>query len=280
MKEYKGKVAVITGAATGIGRGIAEHCAKENMKIVLADVENEALTKTEKEMKEAGAEVVAVMTDVSKASDVEVLAEKTLDTYGSVDLLFNNAGVHLIGTIWECTLKDWEWLLGVNLWGVIHGIRTFIPIMLEQGTEAYIVNTASSGGLTSAPFVGVYRASKHAVVTISESLQYELLSVGANIKVSILCPGLVKTDISTSKRNRPAELNNETHREIETSAETIERFQKTLASATGPEMIADQVFDALYEDKFYILTHPEETKYMVRNRMEGILSEQISTLRP
>jgi len=170
--------------------------------------------------------------------------------------------------------------LGVNLWGVIHGIRTFIPIMLEQGTEAYIVNTASSGGLTSAPFVGVYRASKHAVVTISESLQYELLSVGANIKVSILCPGLVKTDISTSKRNRPAELNNETHREIETSAETIERFQKTLASATGPEMIADQVFDALYEDKFYILTHPEETKYMVRNRMEGILSEQISTLRP
>jgi len=280
MKEYKGKVAVITGAATGIGRGIAERCAKENMKIVLADVETEALIKTEKEMKEAGAEVVAVMTDVSKAIDVKVLAEKALDTYGSVDLLFNNAGVHMIGNIWECTLKDWEWLLGVNLWGVIHGIRTFVPIMLEQGTEAYIVNTASSGGLASAPFVGVYRASKHAVVTISESLQYELLSLGANIKVSILCPGLVKTDISTSKRNRPAELNNDTPRKVETSAEEIKNFQKALATALSPEVIADQVFDALYEDKFFILTHPEQTKYMVRNRMEGILSERIPTLRP
>ena len=285
MEEFKDKVAVITGAATGIGRGIADRCAQEGMKIVLADVEEKALAEVAEEMKAAGATVQAVLTDVSKAGDVEALAQKTLDTFGSVDLLVSNAGVHLVGNIWECSLKDWEWLLGVNLWGVIHGVRTFVPIMLEQGTEGHIVNTASSGGLGSAPYVGVYRASKHAVVTLSETLHYELALKDANVKVSLLCPGMVKTNLSTSRRNKPAELQNESDGLENKPAQLValpdsakENFRKALQSSVTPENIADQVFDALRNDRFYILTHPESTKKMVSNRLEDILSGRNPTL--
>ena len=278
MKVFTDKVAVITGAASGIGRGIADRCAYEGLKIVLADVEEKALTQAEKEMKNAGANILAVLTDVSKASEVEALAEKTLDTFGSVDLLFNNAGVHWFGKIWECTLKDWEWVMGVNLWGVIHGIRTFVPIMLEQGTDGHIVNTASLGGLGSAPSVGVYRASKHAVVTLSESLHYELTSIDAKVNVSILCPGLVQTDLLTSRRNKPVELQDGTAPKIDIPAEANEKFQEIFAAAPTPDKIADQVFDALKKDRFYILTHPEQTKIMVQSRLEDILSERNPTL--
>src|SRR5215831_13355553 len=188
MKEFKGKVAVVTGAASGIGRALAEGCVREGMKVVLADVEVESLTKTEASMKAAGATVLAVRTDVSQARDIEALAQKTLDAFGAVHLLCNNAGVWTGASIWESTIADWEWVLGVNLWGVIHGVRFFVPVMLAQDTECHIVNTASIAGLIAYPGAGIYKVTKHGVVTLSETLYYELAERGAKVHVSILCP--------------------------------------------------------------------------------------------
>ena len=156
MKKFKGKVAVVTGAASGIGRAMAERCVLEGMKAVLADVDLESLAKTEASLKASGATVLAVRTDVSQARDVEALAQKAVEAFGTVDLLCNNAGVARIGSIWESSLADWEWIMGVNLWSVIHGVRVFVPIMLAQGTECHIVNTASMSGLISAPGTGAY----------------------------------------------------------------------------------------------------------------------------
>src|SRR5262249_18260593 len=195
MKEFKDKVAVITGAASGIGRAMADRCVQEGMKAVLADVELDRLTKTEASMKASGATVLAVRTDVSQARDVEALAQKTLEVFGAVHLLCNNAGVGTEAAIWESTLAEWEWVLGVNLWGVIHGVRVFVPLMLAQDTECHIVNTASMAGLISGPGLGAYKVAKHAVVTLSETLYHELAEHGANVKVSVLCPGIVNTRI-------------------------------------------------------------------------------------
>ena len=160
MKEFKDKVAVITGAASGIGRALADRCVQEGMKVVLADVEVEALTKTEESMKAAGATVLAVRTDVSQAGDVEALAEKTLEAFGAVHLLCNNAGVATEAAVWESTIAEWEWVMGVNLWGVIHGVRVFVPVMLAQDTECHVVNTASMAGLISGPGLGVYKVTQ------------------------------------------------------------------------------------------------------------------------
>src|SRR5438552_10271105 len=201
MKEFKDKVAVITGAASGIGRALADRCVREGMKVVLADVEPEPLTNTEASLKAAGATVLAVRTDVSQASDVEALAQKTLDAFGAVHLLCNNAGVATGASIWESTIADWEWVVGVNLWSVIHGVRIFVPIMLAQDTECHIVNTASISGLVSLPRTSIYAVTKHGVVTLSEVLHRELAERGGKVKVSVLCPALVKTQIVDCARN-------------------------------------------------------------------------------
>src|SRR5438105_3443891 len=174
MEELRGKVAVITGGASGIGRAFAERCLEEGTKIVLADIEPEALERAAQELAGAGADVLAVRTDVSQAAAVDELAQRTLDRYGAVHLLFNNAGVATSGPIWQNSLADWQWVLGVNLMGVIHGIHTFVPIMLAQGGPAHIVNTASMAGLVSTPGLGVYNVAKHGVVTLSETLALEL----------------------------------------------------------------------------------------------------------
>ena len=171
MREFKGKVAVITGAASGIGRGMAERCATEGMKVVLSDVEEQELTRTAEALRAAGGDVTAVVTDVSKAEQVRHLSEVALDTYGAVHLLCNNAGVGAGGLVWEHTLADWEWVLGVNLWGVIHGIHTFLPTMLAQGTDCHIVNVASIEGLWSRIRGASYQVSKHGVVVLSEVLK-------------------------------------------------------------------------------------------------------------
>src|SRR5689334_1941764 len=174
MKDFAGKVAVVTGAASGIGRALADRCAQEGMKVVLADVEESALVRAADEFRATGAPILAVRTDVSKAEDVEALARKTVETFGGVHLLFNNAGVGAGTTAWETSLRDWEWVLGVNLWGVIHGLRSFVPIMLSQGSEGHIVNTASIAGLVLGPGLAAYKVSKHGVISLSETLYGEL----------------------------------------------------------------------------------------------------------
>jgi NAD(P)-dependent dehydrogenase (short-subunit alcohol dehydrogenase family) len=272
MKEFQGKVAVVTGAASGIGRALAERCVKEGMKVVLADIEEKTLAQASQELDATGTNVLAVRTDVSKAVDVAELARKTLDRYGAVHLLFNNAGVGAGTTVWESTLADWEWTLGVNLWGVIHGVRTFVPLMLKQNSEGHIVNTASMAGLISGPGLGIYKVTKHGVVTLSETLYHELTLTGAKIKVSVLCPGWVHTQILASARNRPAELQNAPDEEVmNPGTEMMMQFaRQALESGMPPQQVADIVFQAIRDEKFYILTHPE-WKGAVRVRVEDIL---------
>jgi NAD(P)-dependent dehydrogenase (short-subunit alcohol dehydrogenase family) len=279
MKEFKGKVAVITGAASGIGRGIAEHCVQKEMKVVLADIEEAPLKETEQALQAKGTSVLAVRTDVSKASDIETLARKTLDTFGDVHLLFNNAGVQTRRTIWESTMADWEWVINVNLWGVIHGVRIFVPIMLQQQTECHIVNTASAVGLISGSGTGTYRVTKHGVVSLSETLCLELQQRNALIGVSVLCPSFVRSRLNEADRNRPAELWNPSGENPPTPEEqALERFfQEMNQSGITPEQCAELVFKAIQNNTFYILTHPELST-AIQRRMENILQGRNPTL--
>src|SRR6266536_1627947 len=208
MKVFQDKVAVVTGAASGIGRALAAKSAQEGMKIVLADVEESALKQAEEELKASGARVLAVRIDVSQAADVERLAQQAFATYGAVHLLCNNAGVAAGTTVWESSLADWQWVLGVNLWGVIHGMHFFVPRMLAQDSEGHIVNTASSAGLVASSGLGIYKVSKHGVVTLSETLALELAARGTKLKASVLCPEWVNTRILDAERNRPQALAN------------------------------------------------------------------------
>jgi NAD(P)-dependent dehydrogenase (short-subunit alcohol dehydrogenase family) len=276
MKDFKDRVAVITGAASGIGWALAERCVREGMKVVLADVNPEALAQAEASLKAGGAAVLAVRTDVSQARDIEALAQRTLDGFGAVHLLCNNAGVGgPDAPIWESTVADWEWVLGVNLWGVIHGVRVFAPIMLAQDTPGHIVNTASGGGLVSCPGLGPYRVTKHGVVSLSETLYHELAERGANVKVSVLCPGFVNTRIVESVGNRPGHPPT-TEPSRPAPGALREVLRQLVQAGMPPGQVADSVFEAIREDRFYILTHPEDKKG-VRTRMEDILQERNPT---
>lgn len=270
---------MITGAASGIGYGLAERAAKEGMKVVLADVEEGALAKAAKEIKAMGVDTLAVKTDVSKADDVKALAGNTLDAFGVVHLLCNNAGVSSVGlSIWENTLADWQWVLGVNLWGVIHGVHFFVPIMLKQNVECYIVNTASAAGLLTGPGSGPYYITKHGVVAFSEILYRELEQGSYKIGVSVLCPGFIKTNIVDCGRNRPKRLQNDPA-EIEKRMadplvqERIRFAKQQIENGMTPQQVADIVFRAIREKKFYILPNAETTKPMIQARMEDILRE-------
>jgi NAD(P)-dependent dehydrogenase (short-subunit alcohol dehydrogenase family) len=275
MQEFTDKVAVITGAASGIGRALAERCAHAGMKVVLADVDVDALTTTEAALKAAGVLVVAVATDVSKAQEVDALAQQTLAAFGAVHLLCNNAGVWGGISAWESSLADWEWVLGVNLWGVIHGLRTFVPLMLAQETEGHIVNTASLAGLLTGRGPAAYRVSKHAVVALSEMLYHQLAQRAAKVKVSVLCPGGVDTQIIDAARNRPAHL--PVARPLRPDEEAVrEATQQAVRTGMSPAHVAEQVFQAITADQFYILTHPGG-KAWVRTRMEDILQERNPT---
>lgn len=266
------KVAVITGAANGIGRGLAERFAAEGMKVVLADVEETPLAEFAAVLAAKGATVFTVKTDVSNAADVENLAVQTLDTFGAVHILCNNAGVACNRPIWEHTVADWEWVLGVNLWGVIHGIRAFVPRMLTQGEACHIVNTASILGLVGGGGTGIYKVSKHGVVVLSEVLADELAEKKANIQVHVLCPGWVRTGILDSDRNRPDALQN---RETQTSSrlQTISgsgNARAEMEAGMSPAEVAEHVYNAIQNGTFYIHTHPEH-KAAIRERMERIL---------
>ena len=282
MREFKERVAVITGAASGIGRGLADRCAKEGMKVVLADIEENALIQAEEEMKATGATVMSVITDVSKEGDVKSLAEKSVDAFGDVHLLFNNAGVGGGTSAWESTVADWEWIMGVNLWGVIHCVRTFVPIMLKQQSESHIVNTASMAGLMSGPYSAIYKVTKHGVVSLSETLYHELKQKNASINVSVLCPGYIDTQIVDCERNRPAKLQNdpgiERNRREKTEYQFMEQFmRKAVQDGMSPQGTADFVFDAIKAEKFYILANPAYFKDFANMRAEDIIQERNPT---
>lgn len=256
MDSLRGRVAVITGAASGFGREFARLGAVEGMKLVLADVQAEALDAVATEMRGAGAETLARVTDVADSAQVKALADAAFETFGKVHLLFNNAGVGSGGLIWESDERDWQWVLGVNVWGVIHGIRHFVPRMLEQGEPGHIVNTASVAGLLNPPSMGVYNVSKHAVVSLSETLYHDLRAVGSAVGVSCLCPAYVNTGIAQSFKHRPAGLATDAP---PTASQRLMQASIQKATESGKLSAADVArvtFDAIRADRFYVLTHP------------------------
>ena len=269
MKEFKDKVAVITGGASGIGLAIAERCVHEGMKVVLADINAADLTEAEAKLTSSGGKVLGIQTDVAKRSDVEALAQKTLEAFGAVHLLVNNAGVGAGSTPWEATWNDWEWSIGVNLWGVIHGVKVFMPVMLAQDVECHIVNTASAAGLTVGSVPAPYSVTKHGVVALSESLWLTLQRQNARVGVSVLCPGLVRTDIMNCERHRPADLKNEPV-EMTPQMQAGRNFMKAAIEAGMPaERVAEVVFEAIRNGRFYIVTHPEWME-VVRMRTDSV----------
>ncbi|GFN30066.1 SDR family NAD(P)-dependent oxidoreductase [Paenibacillus xylaniclasticus] len=277
MKEFKEKVAVVTGAASGIGRAIANRCANEGMKVVLADIEEQALNKAANELKAMGAATLSVVTDVSKHTDIRSLAEQTIQTFGAVHLLFNNAGVDA-GTgrlLWENVVEDWEWVINVNMWGLLYAIEAFVPIMLQQKSEGHIVNTASIAGLLSGPGNGIYSATKHAVLSLSETLYQELRLTGSNIGVSVVCPGFVRTRIMDAERNRPAGLHNPPPLSPDRNA-IVQLARKAVENGLYPEDVADQIFEGIISGQLYIITEPK-FKPAIRQHMENVLNESNPT---
>ncbi len=258
MKNFAGKVAVITGAGSGFGLEFARIGARERMRLVLMDVQQDALERAVSDACSRGAEAIGVRADVSRAEEVDRAAAEAKSAFGTVHLLFNNAGVAGGGGyLWESSLKDWKWIVGVNLMGVVHGIRSFVPLMLEHGGEGHVVNTASAAGLVSSPLMGAYNASKHAVVTLSETLHHELRLANARIGVSVLCPAYVPTGISSSERNRPPELVEDAP---PTDSQLAVRRRSEKAVSSGKLSAADvarMTFDAIREDRFYVITHPK-----------------------
>ena len=263
MFEFAGKVAVITGAASGFGRAFAEKGASLGMKLVLADVNPEALRQTVDALRAGGAEAIGVPTDVSDAAQVEALAQAALDAFGKVHLLFNNAGVGSGGFLWESSANDWAWVFNVNVMGVANGVRAFTPIMLRQNEPAHIVNTASVAGLLSPPAMGIYNASKHAVVSLTETLYHDLQLAqaakpadGGEVGCSLLCPAFVPTGIADAERARPAELRNDsgpTRSQIAAGKQLHRAVQSGKLSAAD---VADITFEAIAARRFYIVTHP------------------------
>ena len=258
MRDFKGRVAVVTGAASGIGRALAECFAAEGMRVVLADVEERALAATTADLVAAGATAIGIVTDVSDGAQMRSLAERAFAEYGAVHILCNNAGVGGdSGPVWELAPATWQWVLGVNLWGVIHGIRAFVPAMLKQGGEGHVVNVASLAGLLTAPGLSPYYATKHAVVAISESLHHELAMAGAKIRASVLCPGFVKTNIVDSGRNRPAHLAIAPTPVTPVAQQRAAMMRMLVDTGMPPSQVATLVLDAIREERFYIFPHPD-----------------------
>ncbi len=281
MQEVAGKVAVVTGAAAGIGRGMAEAFAAAGMKVVLSDVEEPALTETTRALRNDGGEVHAVVTDVSKPDQVQALADESVRRFGAVDVLCNNAGIGVpTPSTWETSLDDWKWIIEVNLMGVIHGVRSFVPIMLEQGSESHIVNTASMAGLIAGGDISSYAVTKFGVVALSEHLYLELERAGAKTKVSVLCPGFVATNIMDSERNRPADRSDASGTPTDPQSEAfLEWFSGQIDKGLEPRDVGDQVLSAIREERFYILTHPE-WNHMIEHRVQTILEGRNPSLVP
>jgi NAD(P)-dependent dehydrogenase (short-subunit alcohol dehydrogenase family) len=261
MKDLSGKVAVITGAASGIGLAMANRFASEGMKLVLADIEAPALDAAVAGLP-PGTEFVTMVCDVSKVEQVDALRDRALESFGSVHLVCNNAGVGSGGPMESLDLNDWEWVLGVNLWGVIYGVRAFLPLLVEQG-EGHIVNTASVAGLFAAPYMGAYNVSKYGVVALSETLSNELSLTQSPVGVSVLCPSWVKTNIATATRNRPGGA----PVDADAISEVIGTF---IEKGIDPAGVADLVAEAVLTKQFWIITH-DDTPTAVTMRTNSIL---------
>jgi len=271
MRDLKGKVAAVTGAASGLGRSMALAFAAEGMDLALADVDEVNLSSVQDEILAKGVRAITLKVDVSNAQQLEIFRDQTLTRLGGVHVVCNNAGVSPLGAVWENTPADWQWILGVNLWGVIHGVRAFTPHLIEQD-EGHIVNTASVAGLISPPGSGAYNVTKHGVVALSESLYHDLRERNSKVGVSVLCPAYVPTGIVDSERNRPREFG-----VSEKSAETLAReamLRKAVASGKiSADQVAQAVVAAIRDERFYILTHPR-IKGAIQARMEDVLNER------
>ena len=278
MDDLKGRVAVITGAGSGFGREFARRGAQLGMKLVLADIQQDALNEVAAELEAGGAQVLSRRVDVADGAQMDALAAATMETFGAVHLLFNNAGIGAAGLIWETSVQDWQWALGVNLWGVIHGVRAFTPLMLQAATadpayRAHIVNTASMAGLLNQPNAGAYNVSKHAVVSLSETLFHDLSLVTEQVRCSVLCPYFVPTGIHLSHRNRPAELANES-RPTRSQAIANEMMIKAVTSAKlTAAHIADLTFEAIANEQFYVLSHPHALEAVLQ-RAHDVMAQR------
>lgn len=267
---------MVTGAASGIGRALAERFAHEGMQVVLADVEEEALGRAAEEIGATGAEVFAHRTDVADRASVDALAAATAERFGVPHVVCNNAGVSgSFGPIWETTELDWAWVGGVNLMGVVHGIQAFVPAMVERGEPGHVVNTSSVLGLSTGAS-SIYSVTKHAVTRLTEGLWYDLRAAGSPVSASVLCPGLIATQIVTAGRNRPDHLQ-EPGREA--SPDDLARLEAAqtyfLENGMPPSEVAAMVVDAIRTDRFYVLTHPEMILGEVRDRMQAILDGEL-----
>ena len=271
MKELKGKVAAVTGAASGLGRSMALAFAAEGMDLALADVDEVSLSSVQDEVLAKGVRAITLKVDVANAQQIDAFRDQTLTRLGGVHVVCNNAGVSPLGAVWENTTADWQWILGVNLWGVIHGVRAFTPHLIAQD-EGHIVNTASVSGLISPPGSGAYNVTKHAVVALSESLHHDLRERNSRVGVSVLCPAYVPTGIVDSERNRPKELPASPKSEQTRAREAMLRKAVTSGKVSA-DQVAQAVLKAIRDERFYILTHPR-IKGAIRARMEDVLNDR------
>jgi len=273
MDQVEGKVVVITGAASGIGRAMARAFGKAGMRVAMADVESGALEEARKEVEAQDIDVMATVCDVSQADSVAALAEEVQSAFGGIHVVCNNAGVFCGGTTWGTSLNDYEWILNVNVWGVIHGIRTFVPILLEQNEPAHVVNTASMAGLTTGPATAAYFMSKHAVVALSESLYHELAArPDCPVGASVLCPELVNTRIFKAGRNRPPHLKRDADEDLPEETKMVEAVTSDIGSSgVDPGLLAERTLAAVRERRFWVLP-PEGDSWRVaaRQRNQGI----------
>lgn len=276
MEALHGKVAIITGGASGIGYALAEALAAEGLRLVLADIEEASLDRAAVTLRAGGAEVVTVRADVSRFGDVEAIGSTAMEAFGAVHLAVNNAGVAMGGAVWELSIEDWEWVLGVDLWGVIYGLKAFTPLIIASG-GGHIVNVASMAGLTSTPFMGPYNVSKHGVVTLSETLFHELAMLHPEVGVTVVCPGWVRTQIHRSDRNRPVAPDDVPDDAAldGTDGEGLRSVIDTLiASGLDPDHVAAMIVEAVKENRFYVLTHADWSSSVLRRAERMVAGAQ------